>query len=57
MICDIPKWWSYLTYDGFKSHVNVSDALIFFAEERIKVGKEEAGTSSFNKVYDKLQLK
>ena len=26
-------------------------------EERIRVGKEEAGTSAFNRVYDKLQAK
>ena len=28
-----------------------------FAEERIKVGMEEAGTSAFNKAYDKFQVK
>ena len=28
-----------------------------FAEEIIKVGKEEAGTSTFNQVYDKFQAK
>ena len=55
MICDFPKWWSFLTYDGFKSHVNVTDAIETFSEERIKVGKEEAGTSTFNQAYDKLQ--
>ena len=57
MICDSPKGCSFLTYDGFKSHVNVTDALFFFAEDRIKVGKEEAGTSAFNQEYDRLQLK
>ena len=41
MICDDPKWWSLLTYDGFKYHMNVTDALERFAEERIKVGKED----------------
>ena len=56
MICDFPKWWSILTYDGFKSHVNVTDALGNFAEERIKVSKEEAGTSAFNQAYDKFQV-
>ena len=57
MICDSPKWWSFITYDGLKYHVNVTDALDIFAYERIKVGKEEAGTSAFNQVYDKFQAK
>ena len=35
--------------------MNVTDDLGYFSEERIKVGKEEAGTSAFNRVYDKLQ--
>ena len=57
MIRDFPKWWAFLTYDGFKSHVNVIEGLDFFAEERIGVGKEEAGTSAFNQAYDKFQAK
>ena len=57
MSCDLPKWWSFLIYDGLKSHVNVTDDPDFFAEEQIKVGKEEAGTSALNKVYDKFQAK
>ena len=57
MIRDFPKWWSFLTYDGFKSHVNVTEGLKFFAEERIRVGKEEAGTSTFSQAYDKFQAK
>ena len=57
MISEIPKWWSFLTYDGLKSHVNVTDALDYFAEERIKVGNEEGGTSNFNQAYDKFQAK
>ena len=55
MICDFPKWWSFLTYDVFKSQVNVTDALENFAEERIKAGKEEAGRSAFNQAYDTFQ--
>ena len=47
-ICDFPKWWSFLTCDGFKSHVNVTYDLEFFLLERIKVGKEEADTSALN---------
>ena len=57
MICYLPKWWSFLTYDGFKSHMNVTYSLKTFAEERIKVGKEEAGTRTFNQAHDKLQEK
>ena len=57
MICDVPNWWSFLTYDGFKSHVNVTDALEFFSKDRINVGKEETGTSTFKQAYDKLHAK
>ena len=28
MICNLPKWWAFLTYDGFKSHVNVTEGII-----------------------------
>ena len=55
MVCDFPKWWAFLTYYGFQSHGNVTEGLEFFAEERIRVGKEEAGTSAFNQAYDKFQ--
>ena len=55
MIFDFPKCWSFLTYDGFKSHMNVTDALGIFAEEMIKVCKEEVGISDFNQSYDKFQ--
>ena len=37
--------------------MNVTEGLKFFPEERIKVGKEEDGTSAFNQVYDKFQEK
>ena len=55
MIRDFPKWWDFLTYDGFKSHVNVTEGLENFVEERIRVGKEEAGTITFYQAYDKFQ--
>ena len=57
MIFDLPNWWSFLTYDGLKSHVSVTDAFRIFSEERNKVGKEKAGTSAFNQACDKLQVK
>ena len=57
MICDLPKWCPFLTYDGFKYHVNVTDGIECFAEDIIKVGKEEAGKSDFNQAYNKLQGK
>ena len=56
MICDLPKWWAFLTYDSFKYHVNVAEGLDF-SKERIKVRKEEAGTINLNQAYDKLQEK
>ena len=37
--------------------MNVTDALDFSAEKRIKIVKEEACTNAFNQVYDKLQAK
>ena len=57
MICDLPELWSSLSYDGFKSHVNVTESFKRFIEEKIKIGKEEAGTSTFNQMYDKVQAK
>ena len=55
MICDFYEWRAFLTYVGFKYHVNVIEGLIIFAEERVKVGKEEAFKSNFNQVYDEIQ--
>ena len=37
--------------------MNVTDVLIFFAAERIKIGKEESGTSAVIQAYDKFQAK
>ena len=55
MIRDFPKWWAFLTYDRFKSQVNLTEDLQKFVGERIRVGKEEASTSAFNQAYDKFQ--
>ena len=49
--------WEFLAYYGFKSHMNVTDALDFFSEEMIKVGKDEARKIFFNQAYDKFQAK
>ena len=57
MIRDFQKWWAFLTYYGFKSHVNVTEGPKNVAGERIRVEKEEAGTSAFNQSYDKFQAK
>ena len=56
MICDFQKWWAFVTYDGFKSHVNVTEGLKNISKERIRVGEEEASTSTFNQAYDKFQV-
>ena len=37
--------------------MNVTDALDFFSEEMIKVGKDEARKIFFNQAYDKFQAK
>ena len=42
LICDLPKWWVFITYDGFKSHVNVTEGLRIFAEERIQAKQDKA---------------
>ena len=55
IIRDFPKCWDFLTYDGFKSHVNVTEGLNCFSDERIRIGKEESGTRTFNQAYDKFQ--
>ena len=47
--------WAFLTYYGFKSHVNVTEVLETFAYEMIRVDKEEVGTSASNQSYDKLE--
>ena len=52
---DHPDWWALLTFDGFKSHVNVTRALQKFAEYLIRVAKEEGGTSATNQSYDQEQ--
>ena len=57
MIHDFPKLWAFLTYDGLKSHVNVTEAHEQFVEDRIRVGQEEAGTSALKQTYDKFQEK
>ena len=55
MIRDFPKWWALLTCYVFKYHVNVTEGLEKIAEERIRVGNEEAGTRTFYQAYDKFQ--
>ena len=46
MIRDFQKWWALLTYDGFKSHINITEGLGIFAEGSIRVEKKEAGTGA-----------
>ena len=57
MIRYFPRWRDFLTYYGFKYHVNVTEGLEKYVEERIRVGKEEAGTSAFSQAYHKFQAK
>ena len=45
VIRDHPEWWACLSFDGFKSHVNVNEALNDFSDAKIRALKEEAGTS------------
>ena len=57
IIKEHPEWWTLLTFDGFKSHVNVTEALKTFHQNKIRVAKEEAGTSHVNQPYDQGQAK
>ena len=54
VIRDHPEWWICLTFDGFKSHVNVNSTLEEFHDKKIRACKEEAGTSHINQPYDRL---
>ena len=47
MIFDFPKWWASPTYDGFKSHANVTEGLNFFVENKIYQTKAAFLTSIF----------
>ena len=57
VIKDHPLWWVLLTFDGFKSHVNVLAALQKFYEAKIRAAKEDGGTSATNQAYDQQQAK
>ena len=57
VIQEHPDWWTLLTYDGFKSHVHVNTALKTFHDNKIRVVKEEDGTSHMNQPYDQGQAK
>ena len=53
----LPKVVAFITYGVFKSHINFTEGLELFLDERIRVGKEEAGTRTFNQSYGKFQAK
>ena len=53
MIRDFLKWWAVLTYDGFKSHVNVTEG---FENTRLCVDLVEAPTVQGNKKGPLLSL-
>ena len=55
VIRDLLDWQAFLTFNGFKSHVNVNESLEIWAENKIRVGKEEAGTSHVNQAYNQQQ--
>ena len=43
MICDFAKWWAFLTYDGLKSHVNVTEGLEKFQRRGSRLGRRRLG--------------
>lgn len=56
-IRDHPDWWAFVTFDGFKLNVNVTEALKEFHDNKIKAATEEGGTSVLNQAYDQEQAK
>ena len=48
-------WWVCLTYNGFKSHVNINAALQEFTNNKIRAIKEKGGTSHVNQPHDQTQ--
>ncbi len=54
-IRDHPGWDVFLTYDGFKSHVNVTDGLETLTENTIQTVKKEAGISQLYQSCDQHQ--
>ena len=46
---------AFITYDGFKYHVDDTEGLETFAEDRIMVGREETRKSALNQAYYKFQ--
>ena len=57
VIRDHPDWELLLTLDGFKSHVNVQETMTIWSQHKIRIAKEEAGTSHINQAYDQQQAK
>ena len=57
VIRDNPNWSALLTFDGFKSHVNVQEALHDWSVNLIWTLKKEAGTSHGNQAYNQYQAR
>ena len=57
VICDHPNWSDLLTFDGFKSHINVGETLDCWSVNKIWTVKEEAGTSHVNQAYNQQQAR
>ena len=47
VICNDKDWWKLITYDGFKSHFNVTEGVYIFYKDNKKVRKDEA--ENYNK--------
>ena len=56
VITDHPDWWICLTYDGFKSNVNVLEALDVLYSHKIYVAKEEVGISHLDTSKNKQEV-
>ena len=55
VVRDHPDWFTYTTFDGFKSHVNTAESLVEWVRHKHRVVKEEAGTSHVNQAYNQQQ--
>ena len=57
MIFDFPKWWAFLSYDGFNYHVNFIEVLEFLQSIGSRLGSRRLGQSlSINNMINSRRI-
>ena len=56
-IRDHPRWWVFMSFDGFKIHVKLHEALAIYYGHLVNLAKEEADSSGLNQPFDKKVAK